>query len=73
MLKSSKILGAVEMAQKLRAVVTLVEDLGWIPNTYKVAHNCPSLQVHTTHHLAWPEKAPGTYTCRQNTHKVKIN
>jgi len=28
-----------EMAQWLRALVALPEDLGWVPNTHMVAHN----------------------------------
>lgn len=27
------------MAPQLRAVISLREGLGWIPNTYKTAHN----------------------------------
>lgn len=32
------------MAQQLRAVSALPEDLGLIPSTYIVAHNCLQLQ-----------------------------
>jgi hypothetical protein len=35
-----KILGAEEMAQQLRALAALPEDLGSIPSTHMVAHNC---------------------------------
>lgn len=31
--------GAGEMAQKIRAMTALPEDLGWIPSTHNVAHN----------------------------------
>ena len=35
------ILGAGEMAQWLRALTVLPEDLGLIPSTHKAAHNYP--------------------------------
>lgn len=37
--------GAREMAQELRALTALVEDLGLVLNTHTAAHNCLELQL----------------------------
>ena len=37
-------LGAREMAQLLRALVALVEDLSLVPSTYTVVYNHPELK-----------------------------
>jgi hypothetical protein len=38
-MKNFPLSGAGEMAQQLRALVTLEEDLGSVPNTFMVAHS----------------------------------
>jgi hypothetical protein len=39
--KTKKLKQAGEMAQWVRALVALAEDLGSVPSTYKAAYNCP--------------------------------
>ena len=39
-LHDTGIIGTGEMAQKLRALAALAEDLGVIPSTHMAAHNC---------------------------------
>ena len=54
------------MAQPLRALTALPEDLGSNLSTYMAAHNCLQLQDLTFSHR---------HTCRQNAkeHKIKVN
>jgi hypothetical protein len=40
-----KVPGAGEIAQWLRELIALVEELGLFPNTLMVAHNDPYLQM----------------------------
>ena len=51
------ILGAEKMAQQLRTLTTLPEDLESNPSTHLAAHNCLELQYLTLSHR---------HTCRQN-------
>ena len=54
--------GAGEMAQKLRALVVLTDDLGSILSTHMVAHN----------HQCWGVM-PSSGFCRYCTHGVHIH
>ena len=65
---------AGEMAQWLRALAALREDLGSIPSTHKAAHSCPR-RLAT---FFWPPWALHAcvygHVCQQNicTHKIII-
>jgi hypothetical protein len=43
--------GAREMAQQLRALAVLLEDLGSMPSTHVAAHNCLTLLARDPCHL----------------------
>ena len=63
-----------ELAQGLRALAALLEDMGSIPTAHMVAD--PGLQFQETDALFWHPQAPSTqvmcrHTCRQNTHLHK--
>jgi hypothetical protein len=45
------------MAQQLRALPALAEDLGSIPATHRAAHNCLQLQFQGTNTPFWPLRA----------------
>ena len=68
---------AGEMAQWLRALAALLEDLGSIPSTHITAYTaCDSTSREPNPHF-WPLLASGThvvhkYTCRQDIHTHKI-
>lgn len=47
------------MAQ-LKALATLLEDGGWILNTYEAIENLLSLQSKGVHHPLWHLKVPQT-------------
>lgn len=65
-----------EIAQRLKALVVLPEELGLIPRTYMMAYN--QLQLHFQG--IWPPQVPGTHKdtsrqkhpCTQNN-KININ
>ena len=52
------------MPQKLRALAALAEDLGWIPSTQVVAHNCMELQFHGMSCILWTS----VWTCTDKMH-----
>ena len=54
--------GAREVAQWLRALTVLPEELGSIPSNHMVAHNC----------LLAPRSDTLTQTCRQNPNAYKL-
>lgn len=47
---------AGEVAQKLRAQATFAEDLGSVPRSYMVAHNCLQSDV-----IFWLPQTPGIH------------
>lgn len=48
--KNSKLMGAEEMAQRVKTLTALPEDQGSIPSTYKAAHNCFVCTAKILHH-----------------------
>lgn len=65
--------GAGEMAERLRALAAVKEDVGLIPSTHLEAHNCRPRGSNT---LFWPPGALHTSDAQTNmetpTH-IKIN
>jgi hypothetical protein len=60
-------LGSGEMAQRVRALAALPEDLGSFPApTWQAAHPCLTLQSRG------PKTLTQTYICRQNINAYKI-
>jgi hypothetical protein len=65
------------MAQCLRALAALPEDLGSIPSTHMAAHNCLQLQSWESNAFFWPPGAPDkqmvhiTYTLAKHSNTLK--